>query len=167
MATNFKWSSLLPRQLDAAFAVASGHDHDGVNSKEIAGTTASKKIFTYKVEDLAAGADITTRAILEMPTGIDGTITKASIISNGTPADIDDSNTCVVQLLNGTNSIVSKTYDADPVFPAENVSDDLGTLSATYKVLNAGDMLHLVVTNGRTADPPAFIVQVEYTVATA
>ena len=146
MTIKVKWNEKLPSAINAAL------------------TVVEKNIFTYKVEDLGAGDDITTRAILQMPVGINGTITKVSIISNGTAAGIDASNTCVVQLLNGTNSIVSKTYDDDPTFPAENDSDDLGTLSTTYKELSAEEKLHLVVTNGTTANPPAFIVQVEYTV---
>jgi hypothetical protein len=149
MTVKVKWGEQLPKTINNAL------------------TAVEKKILTYKVEDLAANADITTRAILAIPSDIDATITKASIISNGTPADIDDSNTCVVQLLNGTNSIVSETYDSTTAFPAENALADLGALSATYKVLEAGDKLHLVVTNGTTADPPAFILQVEYTVTKA
>lgn len=128
---------------------------------------ANTRVFSYQVEDLAANADITTRAIFECPAGCTVTITSASIISQGTAAGIDDSNTCVVEILNGTNSIASVEYDADPAFPAENATGSLGNLSETYKVLAAGEKLHLVVTNGTTANPPKFMLQVVYTVATA
>lgn len=128
---------------------------------------ANTRVFSYQVADLGAGADITTRAIFEAPAGATLTITGAKIISQGTAAGIDDSNTCVVSILNGTNSIASITFDTDPAFPAENVSASLGALNGTYKVLAAGEKLHLVVTNGTTANPPAFMLQVEYTIATA
>lgn len=42
---------------------------------------------------------------------------------------------------------------------------DLGALNATHKVLAAGEKLFLSVTNGATAAPPAFLLQLEYTIA--
>jgi len=129
-------------------------------------TTAKTRVFNYQVEDLAANADITTRAVFECPTGLAYTITAAKIISQGTPAGIDDSNTCVVQILNGASSIASVTYNTSVPFPAVNVAGSLGSLSAS-KAIAAGDKVHLVVTNGTTANPPAFMLQVEYTVADA
>ncbi len=176
---SFKWSSNLPKNLNNTFNTSTGHDHDGTDSKIVTAiaddtvtlaklaTTAKKQVFSYKVEDLAADADISTRAILEVPTGLVFTITAAKLISNGTAAGIDDSNTCVVSILNGTNAIATVTYNATTAFPAENVSGSLGTLSATYKVLSAGEKLHFTVTNGTTANPPAFQLQIEYTIADA
>ena len=94
------------------------------------------------------------------------TLTKASIISNGTAAGIDDSNTCVILLEDSSsNAIVTKTFDSDPAFPAKGTEVDLGTLDNTHKVLAAGEKLYLSVTNGTTANPPAFLLQLTYTIA--
>jgi len=130
-------------------------------------TTGKTHILSYQVEDLAANADIVDRVIFEAPTGIDVTLVSANIIPQGNAAGIDDSNKCVVKLSDGTNTIVEATYDASPTFPAAAAATSLGTLDATYKALAAGEKLYLSVTNGTTANPPGFMLQVVYTVADA
>jgi len=145
MAVAFRWGKYLPKQIA-----------DAIN--------ALMPPILSQVENLAAGADITTRAILEVPIGSSYTLTSVKVISQGTPSGIDNSNTCVVQVLNGTNAIANITFDATTAFPAENVSVDMGALDATYKVLAAGEKLYYSVTNGATADPPAFLLQVEYSI---
>lgn len=130
-------------------------------------TTSKTNIFSYQVEDLSAGGDIADRVIFVSPSGLDVTLVSASIIPQGSSAGIDDSNTCVIKLSDGTNTIVEATYDADPAFPAAAAVTSLGALSETYKVLSASEKLYLSVTNGATANPPAFMLQVVYTVADA
>ena len=85
----------------------------------------------------------------------------------GTSVGIDDSNNCLVGLTDGTNSIVSTAWDSSPAFPDAGTVNSLGTVDATYKVLSAGEKLVLNVTNGATANPPAMMLQVVYTVADA
>lgn len=119
------------------------------------------EIIKYQVEDLAAGADIAARSIFVIPAGYRFTVTAAKVLSQGAPAGIDDSNTCVVAVANGSNNIVSKTYNTGTAFPANGVADSLGALSATYKELAAGAVLKFSVTNGTTADPPGFMLQIE------
>jgi len=130
-------------------------------------TAAKTRTFNYRIEDLAAGADITARAIFFTPAGVDITLTDVSIIPEGASAGIDDSNTCVIAATDGTNTIVTQTYDTDPTFPAANAVTSLGALDATYKVLSAGEKLYIAITNGATANPPAMTLQVTYTVAVA
>jgi len=139
----FIWSHRLISQLQRAF-------------------TEVPNVFNYQVENLGAGVDIETRAIFEGVLDMKHTITSAKIISQGTPIGIDNSNTCVISILNGTNVIATKTYDTAIPFPANNVSDSLGELSEIYKVLENGEKLHLEVTNGATADPPAFMLEIQY-----
>jgi hypothetical protein len=129
--------------------------------------TAKTKHFVYQVEDLAADGDIAARAIMEVPTGFVYTIVSATIISNGTAAGIDGSNTCAVALKNGTNAICTETFTDVAPFPANNTSSSMGAISGTYGVMAAGTKLILAVTNGSTANPPGFQVQVIYTVADA
>ena len=129
--------------------------------------TANTRVVSYQVEDLDADADIADRAIFEVPTGVVATITKANIISQGTPAGIDDSNTCVITLKNGANTLVTKTYNTGTAFPANNTSASLGSIDGDHEDIAAGGKLLINVTNGSTADPPAFMLQVEYTLADA
>lgn len=129
--------------------------------------TANTRVVNYQVEDLAANADIAGRALLEVPTGMVFTITDARIISHGAAAGIDAGNTCAVAIKNGSNAIATATYDNATPFPDENASGSLGALNATYKVLAAGEKLVLAVTNGATANPPAFMLQVTFTIADA
>jgi len=126
---------------------------------------ANTRTFSYQVEDLAANADITTRPIFICPVGLAVTFSKIEILSQGSPAGIDDSNTCVITMLNGTNAIVAKTYNTATAFPASGASGDLGSLSATYKVFAAGDKLILTLVNGTNANPSSFMIQATYTVA--
>ncbi len=140
---------------------------DGIWNLAKLATTAKTRILNYQVSDLSAGADIAAQVIFSAPAGLDVTLVSASIIPQGTAAGIDDSNTCVIALTDGTNTIVTQQYDASPVFPAAAAVTSLGTLDETYKVLSAGEKLYLSVTNGTTANPPAFMLQVVYTVADA
>ena len=130
-------------------------------------TAAKTQILAYQVEDLAAGVDIANRAIFEAPAGIDVTLVSAKIIPQGNAAGIDDSNKCTIALTDGTNTIVTVDYDTSPAFPAAAAATSLGALSATYKALAAGEKLYLSVTNGATANPPGFMLQVVYTIADA
>lgn len=130
-------------------------------------TTAKTQVLCYQVEDLAAGADIANRVIFFAPTGIDVTVISASIIAQGSAAGIDDSNKCTIALTDGTNTIVTAEYDANPAFPSAATVTSLGTPDVTYKVLAAGEKLYLSVTNGTTANPPAFMLEIVYTVADA
>jgi len=217
---------VIKRLFQSIFSLTAGHDHDGVNSKEVTvgtvadgaiatakiadgaltadvagrakmadgfinvakvandaietakiknanvtlakvATTAKTHIFTYQIEDLGAGVDISDRVIFFAPAGIDVTLVSASIIPLGTSAGIDDSNNCLVGLTDGTNSIVATAWDSSPAFPSVGTVNSLGTVDATYKVLSAGEKLVLNVTNGATANPPAMMLQVVYTVADA
>ena len=89
-------------------------------------------------------------------------------MSQGTPAGIDDSNTCVVLLEDGSsNEIVKSTYDTDNAFPSAGVAASLGTISPTHGILTAGEKLLLSVTNGANANTPRFVIQIVYTMAAA
>jgi hypothetical protein len=136
---------------------------DGVTETMKQLNNASKRVSVYQVEDLAAGGDIATRAIMIVPTGKKATITDVKVISQGTAAGIDDSNTCVIAVTSNTDSIVSKTYNTSVTFPADGAAESLGSLNATNKVMAAGKYLKFAVTNGATANTPLFALQVEYT----
>lgn len=123
-------------------------------------TGVASQFIVYQVIDLAAGADVTSTGLFVCPTGFTFTISSIDIISQGTAAGIDDSNTCVISVLNGTNAIVTKTYNAATTFPADGVSSNLGALDETHKVITAGQIIKYTITNGATADSPAFILQI-------
>ena len=140
---------------------------DGIWPLAKLAATAKYHILNYQVEDLGEGADITGRCIFAAPAGIDVTVKKVYIIPQGNAAGIDDSNTCLINLADGTNTLVEKEYDTDPAFPAAAAVTDLGTVHAVHGILSAGEKLYLTVTNGATANPPAFMLQVVYSVADA
>lgn len=114
---------------------------------------------THVVEDLAAGADIAARAIHAFEK--DGWIVSARVVNQATAAaGIDNSNTCVVTLATGAGTVVSETFDATTTFPAANTDQDLGSVANVH--VSAGDVLTLAVTNGATADPGPFVVEIDY-----
>ena len=141
---------------------------DGIWTLGKLDASARLHILPVQIGALAAGVDMTDYSIITVPANHAITITKASIVSNGTASGIDDSNTCVLLLEDSSsNAIVTKTFDADPAFPARGAAVDLGTPDNTHKVLAAGEKLFFSVTNGTTAAPPAFLLQIEYTIAPA
>ena len=73
---------------------------------------------------------------------------------------IDNSNTCVIALAINAGAVAGKTYNASVTFPAANTKDSLGTLTNAHAA--ASDVLTLAVTNGTTADPGPFLVEVDY-----
>jgi hypothetical protein len=127
--------------------------------------TAKTHILSYQVEDLAANTSIANRAIFYVPTGVDVTLVSASIIPQGDDVGIDDSSTCVIKLSDGANTIVEKTYNQSIAFPDAAAVGSLGALDTDYTKLEQGDKLYLSVTNGTLANPPAFMLQVVYTIA--
>jgi len=128
---------------------------------------AKTNILTYQVEDLDAGDDITNRVIFEVPAGLAIKVLTAKIIPQGNAATMDVSNTCVIKLSDGTHTLVEKTYGSDPTFPAASAADSLGDISTDYDDLTAGSKIYLSVTNEGTANPPAFMLIITYTVADA
>ena len=141
---------------------------DGFMPPEKLTTAANIRMFMYAIEDLAAGADIADRTIFYVPTGKDFTVTKIGIIPRGASAGIDDANTAVIAMKDGSgNTIVSKTFNTATQPPAAGVIGDLGEVDNTYKLLSAGEKLVLNVTQGVTANLPACDLQVEVTVGTA
>jgi len=108
------------------------------------------------VEDLGAGADIATREVFVHPRAV--TLKSVGILTDGAPAGVDDGNTMVVTLADdAANTIVTKTYNAGTQPPTSDY-EDLGALDGTHKVLAAGEHVTLSVTNGATANPPAFLI---------
>jgi len=117
------------------------------------------KTLVHAVENLAAGADIAARAVHSF--GKEAWIIAARLVNQATAATgIDNSNTCVVDLAINAGAVASKTYNAGTAFPGTNAADSLGTITNGHA--NAGDVLTLAVTNGTTADPGPFLVEVDY-----
>lgn len=117
------------------------------------------KTATHVVENLAANADIAARAIHVFDK--EAWIIAARVVNQATSATgIDNSNTCVVELATGAGAVASVTYNAGNAFPAANTVDDMGAITNPHAA--AGAVLTLAVTNGTTADPGPFIVEVDY-----
>lgn len=117
------------------------------------------KTVVHAVEDLSAGADIAARAVHAF--AAEGWIVGARVVNQaGAAAGIDNSNTCVVAVAHAGGTVATKTYNATATFPAANTADSLGAI-ANARVA-AGDVLTLAVTNGTTADPGPFLIEIDY-----
>jgi len=117
------------------------------------------KTATHAVEDLGAGADIATRAIHGFEK--DGWIVSARVVNQASAAaGIDNSNTCVITLATGAGTVVSETFNSTTTFPAANTHQDLGVISNGHAV--AGSVVTMAVTNGATANPGSFLLEVDY-----
>ena len=125
----------------------------------------AEQLVLVAVEDLAAGADISARPIFVHPRAC--TLVSAGILTQGSPAGIDDSNTCVVAIKDdAANTIVTKTYNTGTQPPSSDY-EDLGALDGTHKVLTAAEHVTLDVTQGASADMPAFVVVLRFEPANA
>ncbi len=117
------------------------------------------KTITHSVEDLAAGADIAARAMHAFASS--AWITAARVVNQATAAaGIDDSNTCVITLKIGAQTVVAETFDSTTTFPDANEQQSLGAVSNTHAA--KADEITLTVTSGATADPGPFLVEVDY-----
>ena len=122
-------------------------------------------VVTMPISDLSADADITSTPLFVVPTGYTFEVLAVDIISQGTAEGIDADNTCVLAVANGSDAIAGVTYNAITVFPAAGAAGSLGVI--TNKDCAAGDVISLAVTNGATANPPGFIVQITGNLAVA
>lgn len=120
--------------------------------------SSKTQIVTYQVADLAADADIADIPVFRAPKDI--TIVEIGIIPEAAAAGIDAGNTCAVLVEVGATAIATKTYNNTVVFPAKGVYDSLGTISSADRL--EGDVVTVSVTNGLTANPPAFTLQIEF-----
>ena len=120
---------------------------------------AKIKTVAHAVEDLSAGSDIAARAVHAFDT--DGWLVSARVVNQATAAaGIDNSNTCVVALATDAGSVVSKTFHSTATFPAANGEADMGALGNTRA--EPGYVMTLAVTNGATANPGPFLVEIDY-----
>jgi len=155
-APSFLRTAELRRYLQDTFSL-SGHNHNGVNS-----SLTAPKIMSFDFEALAAGVDISTRALLVCPTGYTITVALPILISNGSPVGIDDSNTSVHTIKVGSTTIITSTFNTAHVFPVTDTSENLGFYVGASAQLLAGETLTYTIVNGTTAATPKFSLQLEY-----
>jgi len=132
----------------------------GINDIPAEGGANSTDTVLIPIEDLSAGADIAARN--EFVSLLASEIVEIGILTKGTSSGVDDSNTAVIAIADGdANAIVSKTYDTANQ-PPDTTYASLGTLDATHKILTAGELVTIAVTQGTTANLPAFNLVIKY-----
>lgn len=117
------------------------------------------KTVVHAVEDVGAGVDITSRAVR----AFDGPawITAIRVVNQASAAaGIDDSNTCVVSLVRTAGAVGSVTFNSTTTFPGANTH--LALTGLTNLHVTAPDVLLFSMTNGTTANPGPFLVEVDY-----
>jgi hypothetical protein len=117
------------------------------------------KTVSHAVENLSAGQDIAARSVHAFDS--DAWIVSARVVNQATTASgIDDSNPCVVTLGSLAGTVATATFNTSTVFPDSNAAADLGAVSNAHAV--AGTIVTLTVTNGTTANPGPFSVELDY-----
>ena len=85
---------------------------DGIWTLGKLDASARMHILPVHIDALSAGVDLTDHSLFVVPADHTITLTKASIISNGTAAGIDDANKCVILLEDSSsNAIVTKEFN--------------------------------------------------------
>ena len=142
------WGAALNTWLDV------GHNADG--TIKVSGV-GRRYVAILETVNLAPGSDLTTRPIFASYYAF--TMTRIGILTQGTPSGIDNSNTVVLTIKNSAGTtVVTKTYNA-ATQPPTNAFEDLGTLTTT--AFTSTDYLTLTVTQGTTANMPAFAIVLE------
>lgn len=117
------------------------------------------KTVTHAVADLAAGADVSARAIHTF--GGDAWIVGARVVNQETPAaGINDSNTCIVLVGVTAGTVANAPFNSSTPFPAVNSAFAFSALDNQHAP--AGEVLTISVINGTTANPGPFLVEVDY-----
>lgn len=110
-----------------------------------------------EVVNLAAGADISGLPVFVAAQGM--VLTSCHLLTKGTPTGIDNSNTAVITVKDsGGNTVVTKTFNTGTQPPTEDSEDWSSLLDDDYTTLVEGDVLYLDVTQGPTANLPAFSI---------
>ena len=136
-------------------SVAVSGDATMTNAGVVAVNAAhTEQVILVPIEALGAGADLSALTMAAHPRA--NTLVSLGYLSGGDGdfGTIDDSNTAVFLVTDGTNTIVTKTYNTGTQ-PVANTLNDLGTLDVTHKVLTAGEIIKLAITNGTSAKTPA------------
>ena len=108
------------------------------------------------VINLAVAEDISNLPVYVAADGV--TITGCRLLTQGTPAGIDNSNTVVLTLTVSGNTLLTKTYNTGTQPPTNDEEDLTSLLDSDYVALSAGDVIKLSVTQGTTANMPAFLI---------
>lgn len=140
---------------------------DGIWTLAKLAATAKYQTILYNVESVGSGESISARPLYFVPTGLTATLISADIIPIGSASGIGESTTSVWTLTDGSNTIVSKTFNNEVSFPGDKVIANLGDLNETYKVLAATEQLRLSVTNGSGVSTPSVLLQITYVLADA
>ena len=142
------WGAALNTWLDV------GHNADG--TIKVSGV-GRRFVGIYDVYNLTPGADITAMPFFSSYYAF--TMTRIGIITKGAPAGIDNSNTVVLTIKNSAGTtVVTKTYNTANQ-PPSSAFADLGTLTTT--AFTSNDYLTVTVTQGTTANMPAFAIVLE------
>jgi hypothetical protein len=170
IATNFFDNATV----DAKFATAAfaadadslGKFADGIWTLAKLAQEAKTHILPVYVPALTANTDLTL-PVMNVPVGFVVNVLTASITPMGASAGIDDSNKSTWAVTDGTNTLVSKEFDADPAFPSSGTNTDLGSIDANYDNVAAGTPINLVITNGTTAATPQSMFYMTYYLSAA
>ncbi len=128
---------------------------------ELPATAITQKFYggdaMIEVVNLAAGADISDMPVFVAAQGM--VLTTCHLLTKGTPAGIDNSNTVVVTIEDSAaHTVVTKTFNTGTQPPTEDSEDWSSLLDDDYTALSEGDVLFLTVMQGTTANMPAFSI---------
>lgn len=123
---------------------------------------SATRTIVHRVENLAAGADFTQRAIFRCPFPVE--LVEAIVLPEANSAGVDGSNTVVVDVTNITGSVTMATVTSTTNYAANTPVTIAITAANRY---GAGDdVIGLAVTQGATADTNGFTVQLTFAIRT-
>lgn len=120
---------------------------------------ARTKVFTYQIENLAAGADIATRVVWQVPVGGNTDISRIEILFQDATVGVDGANTLEVAVARPGPLTIGTTG----VLVANQVAGTFNVpVLANNTGLVAGTDINISVTQGATADAGFISVIIYY-----
>lgn len=117
-----------------------------------------KQAWTYITSDLDAGVDLSATAVFAPGQAI--FVHDVQIMPQSNSTGIADGDTSVWAVTDGTNTLVSKTYNTTNTFPTAETVESLGSIA--YGSIASSGRLELSITNGTNANTPVVAVTVLY-----
>lgn len=114
--------------------------------------------FSYRTSNQAADGDIANTVFFAPDRLI--SVQDVEVFPDGSAAGVDDANTLVLSVNDGTNNLVSKTYNTTVTFPATKTRASLGTVG--FGTVPSTGFLALKTVAGTNAVTPNLVWTVEY-----
>jgi hypothetical protein len=103
-----------------------------------------------------------SKILFTIPVGYTFTITEITLISDGDAVGINATDTCNLQLIEGSDIISDTTFNDVNLFPSTNITKKLTIIDG---LIDKDDNVYINIVNGAGVTTPEFSLQINYDIA--